>query len=44
MSNDRPVRLMREENRPQLPPLPEPPSDEGAIPPITVPPDGSQPR
>jgi general secretion pathway protein D len=40
---DGPVQLMREEDRPELPPLPEPPPDE--IGPITVPrADGSEPR
>jgi general secretion pathway protein D len=40
---DDPVRLMRDTDRPELPPLPEPPPDE--VPPITVPPrDGSEPR
>jgi general secretion pathway protein D len=40
---EEPVRLMRGEERPELPPLPEPPADE--IPPIQVPPrDGSESR
>ena len=39
-----PVRLMRNEDRPQLPPLPEPPADETTTLPNAAPPDGSQPR
>jgi general secretion pathway protein D len=39
---DDPVRLMRDQDRPELPPFPEPPEELG---PIEVPPsDGSQPR
>lgn len=39
---DDPVRLMRDQDRPELPPLPEQPDE---IPPITVPPaDGAEPR
>jgi hypothetical protein len=39
-----PVRLMRNEDWPQLPPLPEPPADETTTLPNAAPPDGSQPR
>ncbi|RPI58739.1 MAG: type II secretion system protein GspD, partial [Lysobacterales bacterium] len=39
---DDPVRLMRNDDRPELPPLPEPSSD--TVLPNAAPPDGSEPR
>ena len=39
---DDPVRLMRDEERPTLPPLPEPPTED--LPNAAPPTDGSEPR